>query len=147
MSASWTMPTLRDALLADRQAGIPLATPEHAVAARYVVRHGEADNPLVRCGCGRRTSADMLADVRDLPVGHPVRPDATVEFLCDGCQEANFARGTIARDAFLRALGAPSAVVDRERLHELRRQAARSDAGRAALDAALTLLAAEEQPL
>lgn len=96
----------------------------------------DAGNPIVQCPCGRRTNADMLSDVRALPHGHPMR-QAGEDFICDGCRERHHESGAVARDAFVRALGAPPDVVEHHRLYHLRRQAARTEAGRLALEQAL----------
>jgi len=68
-----------------------------------------ATNPLVRCGCGRRTNADMMLDVRALPT--TIR--GTSEFVCDGCRERWVLEGKISREALYRALGAPDTVLQK----------------------------------
>ncbi|MGK2933696.1 MAG: hypothetical protein ACSLFE_00425 [Gemmatimonadaceae bacterium] len=65
------------------------------------------DNPLMKCGCGRETNADMMIDVRPLPGA--VR--GTAEYLCDACVETVFRTKRMTRVAFNTALGAPPAVV------------------------------------
>jgi hypothetical protein len=70
-----------------------------------------ADNPVVKCGCGRITNADMMLDVRALP--------ATLrgqhEFVCDACRERWIMEGRISREGLYRALGAPDTVLARMR--------------------------------
>ncbi len=77
---------------------------------------GWQDNPLVECGCGRSVNADMMLDVRALPVA--VRGAA--EYLCDACVETIFRRKIMMREAFYRALGAPPTLIAKAALRDAR---------------------------
>lgn len=73
-----------------------------------------ATNPLVRCGCGRRTNADMLVDIRALSTDTLTTLGlAGVAFICDGCRSRLFRTGKITPLSFYSQLGAPAAVLAR----------------------------------
>lgn len=75
---------------------------------------GLRDNPLVRCGCGRSVSADMMLDVRPLPSS--VR--GSREWACDGCMETIFRAKLSTREDFYRALGAPPELIAKAALRD-----------------------------
>lgn len=64
-------------------------------------------NPLVTCGCGRETNADMMRDLR------PVRAllGTTADYECDSCLAGHLRHGRITHEAFARAHGAPAALI------------------------------------
>lgn len=65
------------------------------------------------CPCGRRTTTDMIADLRALPASQREALGLR-ELACDGCCARAFGRG-LDRVAFFAALGAPQEVQDRVR--------------------------------
>jgi hypothetical protein len=99
----WSPPTLRSHLAATRATARPPAGIE------------DDDNPLVRCGCGRRTNADMLTDLRPLPDAmRSALGFADADFICDACRErALFLEARMDPAQFLLALGAPLEVIER----------------------------------
>lgn len=135
--STWQTPTLAQALDAPDAAPYLLASPTpvttDAPAAPITAPTGQlapgvqlapsapsapvtpvVTNPLVRCGCGRRTNADMLVDIRALSAATLAAIGLTGHaFICDGCSSRLFRTGTITRIAFYTALGAPAAVLQR----------------------------------
>lgn len=71
----------------------------------------------VRCGCGRTVWSDDMVDLTALPPGQRPRGDAHV---CDSCWQGMDPHHTRRHD-LLKALGAPTDVVDRHRAKHGRR--------------------------
>lgn len=70
-------------------------------------------NPLVKCGCGRWQSADMLVDVRALPMALRQKLAHRADYACDGCRQELVLRGHTTMSEVARHLGAPADVVSR----------------------------------
>ena len=116
-------PSARDVALADGKGVLVTPRESHDSTGR-IIRAGfsarqrrltvrdddESDNPLVRCGCGRVTQADMLLDVRALPLA--LRGD--MDFACDGCHSKWIRQGKITHEGLARALGAPAEVIEKQ---------------------------------
>lgn len=63
------------------------------------------------CPCGRRTTTDMISDLRSMPAAKRAAFGVR-ELACDACREAAFRRG-VDRVDFFAALGAPQEILDR----------------------------------
>jgi hypothetical protein len=128
----WLPPTKRDHLLAQRAlrtAALASSAPRFTPDGRPYSFPAPAtddesvDNPLDQCPiCRRRVQADMLVDVSALPA--ELRRNAP--YACDGCRERWHATGAITREALMRALGAPEAVVAAARAHDQHLEALRA---------------------
>lgn len=80
---------------------------------------GLSNNPTVTAPCcGRKTSADMLTDVRALP--SEVRLGGAL-YMCDACRERIFADGIMTRSEFYALFDPPPAFVDRLQEYESKR--------------------------
>jgi len=110
----WMQPTLQHELHA-RKAGVHVSTLSR-------VRTEEMDNPAARCPCGRRTTADMLVDLRSLPPGYLSKCGiaAAWDFACDACRGRWYTLGLVDRVDMARQLGAPEAVLARIRVEQRR---------------------------
>lgn len=90
---TWTAPTYAEAL---RASGLAL----------------EPNGPAL-CPCGRRTTADMLTDVRQVPEETRAAWGLRGGFACDACRQRLFRAGAVTRRDFYAALGAPEETLER----------------------------------
>lgn len=93
MPTAWTAPTYATALV---ELGLAL----------------EPNGPAL-CPCGRRTNADMLTDLRQVPEATRAAWGFGGTFGCDACRERAFREGRVTRRDFYAALGAPPEVLER----------------------------------
>ena len=75
--------------------------------------HRQRENPTTSdvvaiCACGKKTTADMLTDIRSLPaaIRQAAQLPEGLDFACDGCLETVFREGRVTHHEFYAALGA-----------------------------------------
>lgn len=70
----------------------------------------QGQNGPAQCLCGRRTTADMILDLRGLPDQQRAAL-GLAELACDACRERAYLRGVDRVGVFI-ALGAPEEIVE-----------------------------------
>lgn len=101
----WRPRTLRDAM--------PERAKRAEVREALATARAEVDNPTVTCACGRRTSADMCLDVRDLPPAVRRKFRHAHPFPCDGCVQRAMLEAGLTAEELATGLGAPPEVIAR----------------------------------
>lgn len=117
---------------------------EMALARQLKVHPDSPDRPSMTvfapC-CGRRVSADMVADLRGIPdtVARPAGRGAPqdLEFACDGCRWRVERSGDWTPSRLMRARGYPWATIKQQRAKELAHEEDRSSSGPFRMDLAV----------